>query len=42
LSPFSPTAAFADNVPPLLSPFSPTAAFVDNVLSVMSSFFSFL
>jgi hypothetical protein len=34
---FSLTAAFADNVLPLLSPFSPTTAFADNVLPVMLS-----
>ncbi len=37
MSPFSPTAAFADNVLPLLSPSSPTAACADNVLPVMLS-----
>jgi hypothetical protein len=38
MSPFSPTAAFADNVLPLLSLFSPTSAFADNVLPLLSPF----
>ncbi len=35
MSPFSPTAAFADNVLPVMSPFSPTVAIADNVLPLM-------